>query len=133
MTTNISRATGLTSSRAIKAAVRAASTGPLTLYGEQSVDGISLVAGDRVLVKNQTSAVENGIYRVVASAAWEREPDFDDNRDVGYGTLVFIIEGATNGEDFYHVTANTSPIIIGTTPITFAKTVGSRGRGGRLG
>lgn len=59
-----------------KKAARAASTANLTLSGAQTVDGISLVAGDRILVKDQSSAADNGIY-VVSSGSWARATDMD--------------------------------------------------------
>lgn len=57
-----------------KHSVKAASTANLTLSGTQTVDGISLIAGDRVLVKNQTTTSQNGIY-VVSASAWSRSTD----------------------------------------------------------
>src|SRR3546814_9591335 len=55
--------------------------------------GVAVVDGDRVLVKDQTSGVENGIY-VVRATAWERARDFDGARDTVQGTRVFIVSGA---------------------------------------
>jgi hypothetical protein len=56
--------------------VKAASTANLTLSAPQTVDGIALIAGDRVLVKDQTTTSANGIY-VVAAGAWTRATDQD--------------------------------------------------------
>ncbi|MFA7333411.1 MAG: hypothetical protein WC130_03860 [Kiritimatiellia bacterium] len=123
-TTSISRLTGLSSGVALKAPVRAATTANITLSGEQTVDGVALVEDDRVLVKNQTTASQNGIYRVVANAAWEREPDFDGARDVATGTQVFIVNGTENANEFYYL-STTGDITIGTTNLTFTKTAGS--------
>ena len=59
-----------------KAPVRAATTANITLSGPQTIDGVSVVAGNRVLVKNQSSAAQNGIY-VAAAGAWSRATDMD--------------------------------------------------------
>lgn len=103
---------------AIKAPCKAASVGALTLSGEQTVDGVALITGDRVLVKNQASSIDNGIYGV-STGTWDREPDFDGNRDVVTGTFVFITSGATNAGAFYECTT-AGAVVFGTSSITFA-------------
>lgn len=106
------------SSLAWKAPVRAASTANLTLSGEQTVDGIALVANDRVLAKNQTTSAENGIY-IVRTGAWERAPDWDGNGDVVTGTMVFVLpNGSTNAKRIYYV-STTGNILVGTTSVSF--------------
>src|SRR5258708_27640874 len=85
---------------AIKAPCRAATTGAITFSGEQTIDGVACVTGDRALVKDQASAISNGIY-TVSTGAWTRAPDFDGNRDVVTGTFVFITNGAANAGAFY--------------------------------
>jgi hypothetical protein len=103
---------------AIKAPCKAASTGNLTLSGEQTVDGVALVTGDRCLVKNQTAGANNGIY-VVDTGTWTRSTDFDGPYDIATGTLVLVIAGgAVNGNTMWEVTA-TGAITIGTTSIVF--------------
>src|SRR5690606_14749599 len=77
-----------------KASVRAATTGNLTLSGTQTVDGVALVAGDRVLVKDQTSAAQNGIY-VVAVGSWARSSDANDSFEVTGGMTVPVEDGTT--------------------------------------
>lgn len=107
---------GLSASVAVKAPVKAASTVNLTLSGEQTIDGVSCIEGDRVLVKDQSTASENGIY-VVSTGSWTRSKDFDGNRDVVQGTLVVI---GTNGDSrLYYRVASSNPIIIGTSAINF--------------
>src|SRR6185503_15893874 len=90
------RRLGLTGGTAIKGPCKAATTANITLSGEQTIDGVSCVTDDRVLVKNQTSAVDNGIY-VVSTGVWRRAKDFSSNRDVKQGTAVFVTGGSTNG------------------------------------
>lgn len=117
----IDRLNGVLSSVAIKAPVKAATTANVTLAGEQTIDGVSLLTGDRVLVKNQTSASENGVY-VVDTSSWDRASDFDGNRDIVKGTFVRVVSGTENANKAYGVTSS-DPITIGTSPITFGNAV----------
>src|SRR5258708_6724870 len=103
---------------AIKAPCRTATTGAITLSGEQTIDAVACITGDRVLVKDQASAISNGIY-TVSTGAWTRAPDFDGNRDVVTGTFVFITNGAANAGAFYECTT-TGTVVFGTSNITFA-------------
>jgi hypothetical protein len=86
---------GVASGLNTKQSVRAASTGPVTLSTQQTIDGVSLIAGDRVLVKNQASAVENGLY-IVAVGSWTRATDMDIWSEVP-GAFVFVTGGTQNG------------------------------------
>jgi len=112
------RRQGVNASMAIKVPCITASTTNLTLSGEQTVDGIALVAGDRCFVKDQTDGTENGIYDVDTSA-WTRSPDFDGAFDVVEGTVVPVSRGTTNSQGAWRV-SNTGAITIGTTSITFS-------------
>jgi phage-related tail fiber protein len=101
-----------------KSPVRAASTANLTLSATQTVDGVALVDGDRVLVKDQTTGLQNGIY-IVRAGAWDRAPDWDGTGDVVTGTLVFVIPGgSTNAKRVYYV-STTGTIVVGTTSVAF--------------
>jgi hypothetical protein len=86
-----------------KAPVKVATDVNLTLYGEQTVNTVDLLAGDRCLVKDQTIPSENGVYTVEQSA-WFRSGDFDGSRDVVAGTLV-MVELPAGGFEIYQVTA----------------------------
>lgn len=81
-----------TAGLAWKEPVRAATTANITLSGTQTVDTVALTAGQRVLVKNQTTAADNGIY-VVASGAWTRAADANSAAELQGGTLVAVDEG----------------------------------------
>jgi len=82
-----------------KKSVRVATTGSITLSGTQTIDGVSVVVGDRVLVKNQGTASQNGIY-IVASGSWTRAADADTADEIAGGT-VNVDQGSTNfGELF---------------------------------
>ncbi len=111
------RVDGLTTSVAIKAPVKCATTANITLSATQTIDGVSVTADDRVLVKNQTTASENGIY-LVQSGAWSRARDFDGNRDVAQGTLIPVKQGTVNGNTVWRVTTSDS-ITIGTSSLAF--------------
>jgi hypothetical protein len=78
-----------------KKMARAASTGPVVLSGLYSVDGISLSSGDRVLVKNQTNKVENGIY-VASEQSWKRSSDMPEGKEAAGGAYLFVENGISN-------------------------------------
>ena len=93
---NKSYVDGAVQGLSVKASVVAASTvagGNLTLSGTQTIDSIALIAGNRVLVKNQTTAAQNGIY-VVAAGAWARSTD---QAVPTQGDFVFVEQGTLNG------------------------------------
>lgn len=79
----------------IKRSVRAATTANITLSGTQTIDGVALVAGDRVLVKNQTAAQDNGIY-IVSATAWSRATDANLISEIA-GGMVNVESGTVNG------------------------------------
>jgi hypothetical protein len=114
-----SAATGVS----IKGAVRAATTANITLSGAQTIDGVSVVATNRVLVKNQTTAADNGIY-VAAAGAWARSTDADTTGELAPGTVVFVTEGTANGDKQFAI-ASDSAITIGTTAQTWTQLTGS--------
>ena len=109
----------------VKASVRAATTANITLSNTQTIDGVALSVGDRVLVKNQSTGSQNGIY-VVASGSWTRATDFDNSPDieVSPGTFFFVEEGTTQADNGY-VVSNDTAITIGTTAITFSQFSGA--------
>lgn len=81
-------------------ACRVATTGNITLSGLQTIDGVTLVANDRVLVKNQTNASTNGVY-VAKTGAWTRALDANDTGELS-GALVAIEEGSTNKDTVWY-------------------------------
>lgn len=108
----------------LKASVRAASSGAnLTLSGTQTVDDVALGVGDRILVKGQTSAAENGIY-VVAAGAWARATDADTSAEVTAGMYTFVEEGTLNGDTGWVLTTNNA-ITLGTTALAFTQFTGA--------
>ena len=79
------------------ASVRAATTANITLSGTQTIDGVSVAVDDRVLVKNQDTASENGIYDC-AAGAWSRSSDSDVSEEVTSGFSTYIEEGTANAK-----------------------------------
>lgn len=106
----------------IKQSVRVATTADITLSGTQTIDSIAVVAGDRVLVKNQATASQNGIY-VVAAGAWSRATDADTWNEL-ISAFTFVEEGTTNQDTGWVSTANAGGSL-GTTGITFAQFSGA--------
>lgn len=98
-----------------KAAVVAATTANITLSGLQTIDTVSVGAGDRVLVKNQTAAEDNGIY-IAGTGAWTRSSDADSAEEL-LGALVIVLKGAVNANRLYKQDAD--DITVGTTPIVW--------------
>jgi uncharacterized cupin superfamily protein len=115
---------GTSGTNAIKDICRVATTANITLSGEQTIDG-ELTSSDRVLVKDQDTASENGIY-VSASGAWSRATDFDESSEVNGGLLVPVSEGTGNGNSVWQLTTN-DPITIGSTSLAFAELTGAGG------
>lgn len=96
-------------------AVRAKATTNLTLSGAQTVDGVPLIAGDRVLADAQTTTSQDGIY-VVAAGAWTRATDFAAGTNVS-GYAVTVTEGTANGDKLFVESAD--PAVVGTDDLTF--------------
>src|SRR5437660_7693336 len=105
---------------AIKAPARAATTGSgITLSGLQTMDGVQLAAGDRVLVKDQTDATANGLYNA-ATGPWTRTVDAVNNSQFATGLEVVVTSGAVNGGGTFQLTA-AGPILLGSSPLTWAR------------
>jgi hypothetical protein len=114
---------GGTTTTSWKDSVRAASTANVTLASAvengDTLDGVTLATGDRILLKNQTTASENGIYTVNASGAPTRAIDADSGIEL-LGTAVIVTEGTTNADTAWLLTTN-GPITVGTTGLTFVQ------------
>jgi hypothetical protein len=108
-----------------KASVKVATTANITLSGAQTIDGVSVVAGDRVLVKNQTSGSQNGLY-VAAAGAWARSTDANASSNLTTGSFVYVDQGTSNGGTAW-VLSTTGTITVGTTSVTFTQFSGSGG------
>lgn len=100
-----------------KQSVRVATTAAIALAGLQTIDGVVLVAGDRVLVKDQAAGAENGIY-VAAAGAWARAMDADSGTKLNAGALVPVEAGKVNADTIW-ILKTDGAIIVGATPIAF--------------
>lgn len=107
----------------MKASVRAASTANVTvasaLTNGSSMDGVTLATGNRVLLKNQTTPAENGIYTVVASGAASRTSDATTGT-LSANAAVFVEEGTTQADTMWTLTTNET-ITVGTTALTWTQ------------
>lgn len=109
----------LSSGFTVKTPVRATTTANITLAAPQTIDGVAVIAGERVLVKNQTTGSQNGVY-TVAAGAWTRSVDFDTSAEAVSGSSVNVQEGTVNADSTWVLTTN-APITLGTTSLTFSQ------------
>jgi hypothetical protein len=100
-----------------KQSVRVATTSNIVLSGLLTLDGVPLLAGDRVLVKNQTAAKDNGIW-VAAAGNWLRATDADSSAEVTSGLLVSVEQGTTLADTRWQLITD-GPIVLGATALTF--------------
>jgi len=107
----------------VKDSVRVATTGNITLSGLQTIDGVTLTTGDRVLVKNQSTAADNGIY-VASSGTWSRSEDANISAEVTPGMFTFVEEGSTNADSGWVLT-NNATVNLGLTGLAFAQFSGA--------
>ncbi|CAB4174917.1 hypothetical protein UFOVP1131_78 [uncultured Caudovirales phage] len=119
---------GVASGLDVKASVRVATTANVALAtaleGGDAIDGITLATGNRVLVKNQSTGSENGIYVVQSSGAAVRATDADASAEVTAGLFTFVEEGTANGNTGWVLTTD-NPITLGTTALVFTQFSGS--------
>ena len=110
-----------------KASVRAATTANVTLASAlengDTLDGVVLATGNRVLVKDQSTGSENGIYVVKSSGAPDRSTDADLDAEVTSNFAVFVEEGTVNADSGFTLT-NNGAVTIGTTALTFTQFTG---------
>ena len=114
----IDYANGISSGLVFKNSVRVATISNITLSGLFLIDGVLIIENDRVLVKDQSNKIENGIY-LSKSGSWLRASDFDSNTAIK-GSFVFVENGDLNANTSF-VCSNNSSIVIGTTEILFTK------------
>ena len=112
----------------VKDSVRAASTGDVDISGGTfagSLDGVTLTNGDRVLLKDQSTGSQNGIYVYVSgTSTFTRAADANSNAEVTSGMFVFVEEGNDNGDNGYVLTTD-NPITLNTTALVFAQFSGA--------
>lgn len=106
-----------------KPSVRVATTANIALTGTQTIDGIAVTVGQRVLVKNQTTASQNGVY-LVAAGAWARDTD-----TITPNSTWFVEEGTTQQDTAWWVT-NDGVVTVGTTALVISQFAGPAGISG---
>ena len=107
----------------VKDSCKVATTANITLSGTQTIDGIAVSAGDRVLVKDQSTTHQNGIY-VCAAGSWSRATDADTAAEFNSGVFFFVEQGTVNADSGWVLTTDTT-ITFGSTAIAFAQFSGA--------
>ena len=107
----------------IKDSVKVATTANITLSGTQTIDGVAISADERVLVKDQSTASQNGIY-LCKSGSWARADDMAAGADAA-GAFTFIEQGTTNSENGFACTSDKGSAVVGTNNLTFAQFSGA--------
>lgn len=110
--------TGLDVKDSVRVATTANGTFTTAFANGSVVDGVTLATGDRILIKDQTDATQNGIYTVNATGAPTRATDADSNTEVTSGMFTFVEEGTTNDNGGYVLSTN-GAITLGTTSLSF--------------
>jgi hypothetical protein len=118
---NVAR--GLSWKSPVRAATTASGTLATAYANGQSIDGVTLATGDRILIKNQATASENGIYTVNASGAPTRAIDADTNGELAPGSSVSVTEGTINADKVFMIISDVA-ITIGTTAQTWGQLSG---------
>ncbi len=113
---------GLTFKQSVRAATTVAGTLASSFENGDAIDGVTLATGDRILVKDQASGAENGIYTVNASGAPTRATDADAGAELVNATML-VQEGTTNADQLWSCTTN-APITLGSTALAFAQVSG---------
>lgn len=114
----------------VKAPVRVATTANGTLAtafeNGDTVDGVVLATGDRILIKDQSTAADRGIYVVAASGAPTRATDADASGELGLGSCVWVQEGTANGGQIWCVTTvGATPWVPGSSSSTWTQFSGA--------
>ena len=116
-----------------KKPVRVASTADIDLSSASDpspVDGVTLANGDRILLKNQTAGLENGIYSCATATdptTWVRSADFIVNADITSGVMVIVSEGTLGADTYWTLTTN-GALVVDTTALVFARVIAALGQ-----
>ena len=103
----------------VKDSVKVATTANITLSGTQTIDGVSVTANDRVLVKNQSTGSQNGLYKC-AAGSWSRTDDLAAGADAA-GMFTFVEQGTTNGDKGFVCTTNKGSASVGSDSLAFSQ------------
>jgi len=102
----------------VKESVKVATTANITLSGTQTIDGVAVSADERVLVKNQSTATENGLYLCKASS-WVRTDDLAAGFDAA-GMFTFVEQGSSNADIAFVCTSNKGSAVVGTNNLSYS-------------
>jgi hypothetical protein len=111
---------GLDVKQSVRVATTAAGTLATDFENGDTIDGVTLATGDRILIKNQSTGSQNGIYVVASSGAPTRATDADASSEVTGGMFVFVEEGTSNADSGWVLTTD-GAVTLGTTSLTFQK------------
>jgi hypothetical protein len=114
---------GIAQGLQVKTSARALAASNITLSGTQTIDGVAVIASDRVLVTGQTTGSQNGLY-VVAAGAWARAADMAATTHAG-SSFVFISEGTANADTGWVVTTDAPNDVVGTNTLAFTQFSGA--------
>ena len=107
----------------IKEAVKVATTANITLSGTQTIDGVAVSADERVLVKDQSTASQNGLY-LCKSGSWARTDDLATGDDAS-SVFVFVDQGTVNSDNGFVCSTNKGSAVVGTNNLTFVQFSGA--------
>tara|TARA_R100000278_G_scaffold79389_1_gene61466 strand:+ start:2250 stop:3731 length:1482 start_codon:yes stop_codon:yes gene_type:complete len=107
----------------VKEAVKVATTANITLSGTQTIDGVAVSADERVLVKNQSTASQNGLY-LCKSGSWARTDDLATGDDAS-SVFVFVDQGTVNADNGFVCSTNKGSAVVGTNNLTFVQFSGA--------
>ena len=107
----------------IKEAVKVATTANITLSGTQTIDGVAVSADERVLVKDQSTASQNGLYLCKAST-WARTDDLATGDDAS-SVFVFVDQGTVNADNGFVCSTNKGSAVVGTNNLSFTQFSGA--------
>ena len=107
----------------VKDSVKVATTANITLSGTQTIDGVAVSADERVLVKDQSTASQNGLYLCKAST-WERTTDLATGANAA-GMFTFVEQGTVNADNGFTCTSNSGSAVVGTNNLVFAQFSGA--------
>ena len=117
-------AAGLAWKDSVVAATTESGTLATSFQNTSVIDGVTLSTGDRILIKNQTNGIENGIYIVAASGAPTRAVDMSTNYDAS-SDAVFVEQGTVNADSGWTCTNNTGSAVVGTDALVFVQFSGA--------
>ena len=107
----------------IKDSVKVSTTANITLSGTQTIDGVAVSADERVLVKDQSTQTQNGLY-LCKAGAWQRTTDLAAGSNAA-GMFTFVEQGTVNGDNGFVCTSNSGSAVTNTNNLTFAQFSGA--------